>query len=57
MGCEKVKKSVSSQEQEMQTCGQIGKEFHESVKRRNLGGSGTCEGTPHKEGQIKYDET
>ena len=53
MGCEKVKKSVSSQEQEMQTCGQIWKEFRESVKRRNLGGSGTCEGTPHKEGKIK----
>ena len=28
-------------------------EFRESVKRRNLGGSGTCEGTPHKEGKIK----
>ena len=32
-------------------------ELHEQVKTRHLGGSGTCQGTPHKGGNIKDDAT
>ena len=33
----------------------ICEELHELVKKRNVGGSGTCEGTTHEERKRKYD--
>ena len=55
MGYEKVRKNVLSQEAEMQTCGpKMGKTTC-TGKKRHLGGSGTCEGTPHEERKRKDD--
>ena len=47
MDYEKEKRSVLSQEQEMQTCGskKNWEELDELIKKRHPGGSGTCVGT------------
>ena len=48
MDCEKERKSVSSQEREMQISGKNGERSTWSGRMWHLGGSGSCEGASYK---------
>ena len=53
MDYEKARKSVLSQGQDLWI--KIWEETASTGKKRHLGGSGTCEGTPHEERKRKDD--